>query len=116
MAMQAAGKGDNSMSMLMAMFSKNKEIKMRRAFADQMRELETGMIMFEGKDGSTIIDHRNAKCMEVLQREIDSGKKNLAIFYGAGHLADMQRRLISDFKMKRGGQSWLTAWKLEVPK
>ena len=116
MAMQSAGKGGNNMSLLMAMFSKNKEIKMRQMFAEQMQEMEGGLIMFEGKDGSTIIDHRNAKCMEILDREIKSGKKNLAIFYGAGHLPDMQRRLMSDFKMKRAGQYWLQAWSLEVPK
>lgn len=115
MALQNAGKGGNNMSMLMAMFSKNKEIKMRRMFADQMQNMEAGMIMFEGKDGSTIIDHRNAKCMEVLEREIEDGKKNLAIFYGAGHLPDMQRRLMSNFKMKRAGQNWLQAWSLEIP-
>ncbi len=113
MAMQSSGQSDSSFGMLMAMFSKDKEIKMRRAFARQMQEMEAGLVMFEGNDGSTIIDHRNAKCMEVLQREINSGKKNLAIFYGAGHLPDMQRRLLSEFKMKRAGQSWLTAWSLE---
>ncbi len=46
---------------------------------------------------------------------VDYGKKNLAIFYGAGHLPDMQRRLMSKFKMKRGGQNWLQAWSLEIP-
>ena len=89
---------------------------MRRMFADQLQAMESGMIMFEGKDGSTIIDHRNGKCMEILDREIKAGKKNLAIFYGAGHLPDMQRRLMSDFKMKRAGQYWLEAWSLEIPK
>ena len=50
--------------------------------------------------------------MEVLKREIAAGKKEMAIFYGAGHLPDMERRLMSDFKMKRGGQTWLEAWEL----
>ncbi len=115
MAMQSAGKGGSNVGMLMAMFSRNKEIRMRRMFADQLQAMESGMIMFEGKEGSTIIDHRNAKCMEVLDREIKAGKKNFAIFYGAGHLPDMQRRLMSEFKMKRGGQYWLEAWSLEIP-
>jgi hypothetical protein len=115
MAMQNSGRGGNNMGMLFAMFSKNKEIRMRRVFADQIQEMEAGLVMFEGKDGSTIIDHRNAKCMEVLDREIKKGKKNFAIFYGAGHLPDMQRRLMSDFQMKRGGQYWLEAWSLKVP-
>jgi hypothetical protein len=72
--------------------------------------------MFEGKEGSTIINYRNGKCMEVLRKEIENGKRNLAIFYGAGHLADMEERLLRDFRMKRAGRSWLTAWSLEIPK
>ena len=112
MAMQAAGKGGDSMGMLFALFSKNKEMRLRRSFAKQIQNMESSMIVFKGRDGSTIIDHRNAKCMKVLESEIADGKRNLAIFYGAGHLADMQQRLMSDFKMKRGGQVWLEAWSL----
>ena len=112
MAMQSAGKGGDSMGMLIAMFSQNKELRMRRAFAKQIKDMEAGMVVFQGRDGSTIIDHRNAKCMKILRQEIEDGKQNIAIFYGAGHLPDMQRRLISDFKMKRGGQVWLQAWSL----
>ena len=112
MAMQAAGKGGDSMGMLFAMFSKNKELRLRRSFAKQLKNMEAGMVVFQGKDGSTIIDHRNAKCMKVLESEIAAGKRKIADFYGAGHLPDMQRRLLSDFKMKRGGQVWLEAWSL----
>ena len=84
--------------------------------ADQMQNMEGSMSVFEGDSGSTIIDFRNAKCMDILKREMNSGKKKLAIFYGAGHLPDMQRRLQSDFKLKRGGQFWLEAWNLELKK
>ena len=112
MAMQSAGKGGDTFGMVFAMFSKNKELRMRRSFAKQIQQMEAGMVVFQGRDGSTIIDHRNAKCMEVLKEEIAAGKRNLAIFYGAGHLPDMQQRLMSDFKMKRGGQYWLEAWSL----
>ncbi len=112
MALQAAGKGGGELGMLMALFSKDKAVRMRRSMAKQMVDMGAGMIMFEGKNGSTIIDHRNAKCMSVLKEQIESGKRNIAIFYGAGHLADMEQRLLNDFDMKRGGTRWLTAWKL----
>jgi hypothetical protein len=111
MALQSRGRGGDA-GMLLALFSKNKTLRLRRAMAEQMQNMEGGMIMFEGKDGSTIINHRNAKAMEVLRREIESGKKKVAVFYGAGHLPDMQRRLESDFRMQRAGQFWLDAWKL----
>jgi len=112
MALQAAGKGGGEIGMLIAMFSKNKAVRMRRSMAKQMVSMGAGMIMFEGKNGSTIIDHRNAKCMSVLKKQIESGERNLAIFYGAGHLADMEQRLLNEFGMKRAGTRWLTAWKL----
>ena len=111
-AMQQGGGKDPTLSIAMAMFSKNKTLRIRRSLAEQMHNMESGMIIFEGKDGSTIIDHRNAKCMDVLRREIAAGETKIGIFYGAGHLMDMQRRLISDFKATRGGQHWLPAWKL----
>ena len=119
LAMQASGKGDQSLSMLMALFSKNKTMRIRRAMAKQIHDMESGMIIFEGKNGSTIIDHRNAKCMEILRQEIEAGKTSIGIFYGAGHLADMEQRMFQDFSAKRGGQYWLPAWKLtkrEQPK
>ena len=112
MAMQASGKDTGSAGMLMALFSSNKSLRMRRVMAEQMINMEAGLVMFEGKDGSTIINHRNAKCMEVLKRELESGKKKIAIFYGAGHLADMEKRLVSDFQMNVGGQKWIPAWNL----
>ena len=102
----------SNMDVLGIMFSKNKEVKMRQLFAEQMQDMEGGMAIFEGKDGSTIINHRNTKCMEILRQEMSDGKKRMAVFYGAGHLPDMQRILTSDFKMKRGGQYWLKAWDL----
>jgi hypothetical protein len=114
-AMQSAGKSNDSLGMLMMAFSSNKQYRMRKMFAKQIKQMEAGMVVFSGKDGSTIITHRNGKCMEILTQQIAKGKKNIAIFYGAGHLPDMQRRLISDFKAKRAGQVWLEAWKLREP-
>ncbi len=112
MAMQGSGSGGSEIRMLMAMFSDNREMRLRRIAAEQMKQMEAGMAIFEGENGSTIIDHRNGKAMDVLKREMARGKKKLALFYGAGHLPDMQRRLTSEFQMKRAGQFWLDAWLL----
>ena len=103
----------SNFDLLRVAFARDKEIKMRQLFAKQMIDMEGGMAIFEGRDGSTIINHRNGKAMEILEDVLDSGKKKVAIFYGAGHLPDMERRLMSDFRMKRGGQYWLEAWKLK---
>ncbi len=111
MAMQSSSSTTDA-DLLMALFSNDRSVQLRKMFAEQMQNMEASMAIFKGKEGSTIIDHRNAKAMSILKREIEGGQTKLALFYGAGHLPDMQRRLIEDFGMSRGGQFWLMAWKL----
>lgn len=62
---------------------------------------------------NVIITDRNRRCLEVLDREMQKGQKNIGIFYGAGHFADMEKRLEERGFIRRG-QEWLTAW--DVPK
>ena len=44
-----------------------------------------------------------------------AGKKKIAIFYGAGHMTDIEKHLEADFHLERSADQWLTAWKLEKP-
>jgi hypothetical protein len=62
---------------------------------------------------NVIIGDRNAKCLEVLDREVLAGKKKLGIFYGAAHFPDMEKRLVEGGWTKTG-EEWMTAW--EIPK
>ena len=48
----------------------------------------------------------------MLDKQLTAGKKRIAVFYGAGHLPDMERRLIADYGFQRNGETWLTAWQL----
>ena len=115
-AMQSKGKGPSNFSFLAAGLSKNPTLKFRRVAAEQMMAMDAGMSIFDGDKGSTIIENRNAKAMKIIKREIDAGKTKLGIFYGAGHLNDMQERLENEFQMKRAGKTWLPAWKLREPR
>jgi len=112
MAQQQQGKGTSDVNLLIALFSSNRALRLKRIMAQQFEDLEGQMVAIDGPDGSTIISERNKKCFEVLSREIEAGKKRIAIFYGAGHLADMEERLIRDFHMRRKSTRWLEAWKL----
>ncbi|QTN31590.1 hypothetical protein HZ994_04370 [Akkermansiaceae bacterium] len=60
---------------------------------------------------NVIITDRNAKCMEVLDREIAKGGKKIGIFYGAAHFPDMEKRLL-ERGFVRVKTQWLTAWKV----
>jgi hypothetical protein len=102
--------------MLRALMSSGDErtYRLRRSAASQLIKMDVGMVAFEGDNGSTIITHRNGKAFKVLQAQIDAGKRKLGVFYGAGHLPDMERRLIEEFGMTAGEPQWQVAWKLRA--
>jgi hypothetical protein len=69
-----------------------------------------------GRTLSTIlIDDRNKEVVRVLNEQIAQGKKRIAIFYGAAHMPDLEKRVTDLFKMKRATWHWLTAWDLRSP-
>ncbi|MCA9128946.1 MAG: hypothetical protein KDB22_17790 [Planctomycetales bacterium] len=112
LAMQNSGRGGD-LDLLSALVASDRTRALRRALADQMELADGQMAALTGDDGkSTLITERNAKAFEVLQREIDGGKKKLGIFYGAGHLKDMDKRLREQFGMKAVKTEWLNAWDL----
>jgi hypothetical protein len=98
--------------LLTILFSPDRAYYLKRMMADQFEDLEASLVVFEGADGSTIISERNKRAMGVLSKQIDGGQKRIAIFYGAGHLSDMERRLGEQFGLKRTNEEWLTAWDL----
>jgi hypothetical protein len=113
-AQSAAGAGGmNDAALLMAMFSKDRATRLKTVMAEQFESLDGQMAALDGPEGSTIITERNKRCLEVLDKQLAAGKKKIAIFYGAGHLPDMERRLTADYGFKRSGETWLAAWQLQ---
>ena len=115
LATQSKNTNDANTALLLAFFSRNRALKLKQALAQQFEDLEGQLSILGGPQGSTIITERNKRALAVLKKEIKDGKKKLGIFYGAGHLADMERRLIDDFGMKRSQESWVPAWSLQPP-
>ncbi len=108
---QAQGKSFD-FDLVLALFDKNRAVRLKRVMAEQFEDLEGAMESFSGPDGSTIITERNKVALEGLNTQLAAGKKRIAIFYGAGHLPDMAQRLNHELKFKRTGERWLTAWNL----
>ncbi len=98
-----------------AFFGNDREIRMRRILAEQFSDLEVLEKAFGGEDGSTLITDRNAAALEVLDSEQKRGQKKIAIFYGAAHMPDFDRRLREDFEMFPDESEWLEAWDLRLP-
>jgi hypothetical protein len=63
-----------------------------------------------------LIVDRNAAALKVFGRELAKGRKRIAIFYGAGHLPDFEKRLKEDFDLVRESEDWLPAWNLRDTK
>ncbi len=86
--------------------------KLKRLLAEQLAQ----SVDPQGGLGETLtrilVKDRNAAAMRVFQKELASGKKKIAIFYGAAHMPDFDRRLREDFGLKRQGEQWLRAWDL----
>lgn len=81
--------------------------QLRLAFAEQMEEIE---MLSAGGKGSTLLEGRNEKCLEVLQREISAGRKKIGIYYGAAHFPHMETRLVADLGFRKVAHEWVVAW------
>lgn len=64
-------------------------------------------------ENSVIIGERNRIAMDELEASFKEGCKKVAIFYGSGHLPDMDRRLREQFNLEPTGINWRTAWAIK---
>jgi hypothetical protein len=94
-------------------FAPDRELRLKRLLAEQFEDMDVAMIALEGEEGSTLITERNKVALQVLREQIDAGKRKIGVFYGAGHMPDMHRRLRDDFGLVAGEPRWLVAWDLK---
>jgi hypothetical protein len=112
---ELTAKGESSdFELIAALFSEDRPRKLKIVLGKQLSEMESLMVSFGGEDGSVIITDRNKKALDVLKQQIAKGKKKIGIFYGAGHLGDMDKRLRKDFSLQPESIAWLTAWDLKA--
>ena len=86
-------------------------IKFKRMMAQQFEDAG-GEVSLGGTINRLLVEDRNKACIRVLQQQLTAGKKKIAIFYGAAHMPDFDKRLKEDFGMKRIGSEWINAWSL----
>ncbi len=111
LASQASTGGDAGV--FLAMFSNDRSKKMKQAMARQLVDIELVTAGMDDANGdNTLIKGRNGKAFQILNDQLDAGKKKIAVFYGAGHLPDMAERLEADFEMTPRNTTWLDAWDL----
>ncbi len=108
----AQGSGVKEKELFAAFFARDRQFRLKRIMAEEFSDLEKVMSLYDGEEGSTLVTERNKRALSVLRQQIDKGKRRIAIFYGAGHMKDMARRLEQDFDLQPVEESWLTAWSL----
>ena len=86
--------------------------ELKRGIAPLISESEAFITRLEGDDGTVLVSERNRVVMEVLAEESEvRGGGKFAIFYGAGHMPDLERRLLAD-GFTKGESIWLDAWSI----
>ena len=100
------------LDILSALFSNDRPRQLKIAMAKQFESMESMLVGFSGPEGSTLITERNKRALEVLRAQQAAGKRKLGIFYGAGHLSDMHKRLVEEFGLQPIAIFWLEAWDL----
>jgi hypothetical protein len=108
---QAKQNDDGGMELFFAFLSDDRALALKRAFANQLEKDDSLAVL--DSVGSTLIRGRNAVALDVLRKQIEGGKKKIAIFYGAGHMPDFDKRLREDFKLEPDKPRWITAWAME---
>ncbi len=86
--------------------------KLKRLMAQQFEDAggDAGL----GKTiNQLLVEDRNKACMTILKQQLAAGKKKVAIFYGAAHMPDFDKRLKDELGMKRTSSEWIDAWSLE---
>jgi len=114
----AAKEEDRMLGRMLGSFlvSSNPALSFKRLLAEEMMSQIDDATWIIGGDGSAIITDRNATALKVLSRELQNGKKKIAIFYGAAHLPEFVKSLEKDFNMTRTGMDWIVAWDLTKDK
>lgn len=109
---QQANDSAMSIRLMMALASSDRARRVKIIFAEQLLRLDEDMKQLGGILSGALIDQRNNKCLEVMERQLKGGTKKVAIFYGAGHFPDMEKQLREKYGFVRGKTDWISAWDL----
>jgi hypothetical protein len=101
----------SSFQMFWALMGSNRSRQLKFLIGQQMDQLEAAAAGLDRGRPTVLVSGRNAQAIQVLQDQIKLGKRTLGIFYGAGHMPDLERRL-ADLGFQPAGEQWLTAWRV----
>ncbi len=86
--------------------------KMKLFFAKGLVSSDVLIKQIQGENGTSLIDDRNAAAVRVTKEQLDGGRKSLAVFYGVGHMQDLDKRFRDELGLSLVGVEWVQAWSL----
>lgn len=101
--------GQVVMTNLIASVISGDSATLKRMLAPILSQAELLITRLEGEDGTIIVTERNKVALAVLRKQIGMGKRKLAVFYGGGHMPDLDKRLLG-LGFRKDKTEWLTAW------
>jgi hypothetical protein len=105
----AGGQMDGA-ALLEAFTSPDSARKLKLILAKQFENMDEMVAGLEGPNGSVLVTERNKACMRVIKEQLEAGKKNMGVFYGAAHMKDLEKRMIDELGFKRTNLEWRVAW------
>ena len=103
--------GMRAIFQLASALSSGKRNPMKIMLAHDFADIDRFSDMLGNDETSAIIGARNERAIEVLLAELEEGKRQLGIFYGAAHMRDMERRLLK-LGFSVAETTWVDAWVL----
>lgn len=87
---------------------------LKRSFAPMLGESEDFITKIEGEDGTVLVTERNRVVLRKLEEEMEAKRPGMfAIFYGGGHMPDLEAQLLADGFQKEA-VVWIDAWAMEA--
>ena len=85
---------------------------LKKMLAYELVDIERIQDVLGEDSDSAVIGARNERAIEVLHSELDSGAKRIGIFYGVGHMPDLEERLLKMGLVPKK-TDWVDAWDLD---
>ena len=89
----------------------NGAVRLRRLLASTFEKGSPAAALNPAQAASLILD-RNERAMQVFQEQLDQGERKIALFWGAAHMPDLEKRLILDYGVQPAEIIWRNAWDL----
>ena len=105
--------GMHDWKMLASSVTADGEISLKTMLAYEIANNQSLEQVFGEDADSAIIGARNERAIEVLRQELDAGSSRIGIFYGIGHMPDLDEKLVA-MGLAHTGTTWIDAWQLST--